>query len=319
MFHLIFPGQGSQQPGMGRFLYDQFPIAKECFQEASEAIKVDLKKLCFDGSESDLTLTHNTQPCLLTVSTATQRVLRQQYDLKINAASGHSIGEYAALVAAEVLPFATAVRAVRLRGEAMQSAVPVGKGGMAAVMGLNDEQARKLCLYVVSKSGFSPLSPANFNCPGQIVISGSQKALDWMKTNLKAEEVFPDVKRLKIIHLQVSAPFHCDMMKPAEDSMRNFLSEVPFADAKFPIIQNYSAKAETSANILKENLIRQVTASVLWTQSMQYALEQNWTKCIECGTGKVLQGLLKKIDSERFQVFNTNSLEDIENIEKSLK
>ncbi len=319
MFHLIFPGQGSQQPGMGRFLYDQFPLAKECFEEASESIKVDLKKLCFDGSESDLTLTHNTQPCLLTVSTATQRVLRQQLGIKINAASGHSIGEYAALVAADVLPFSTAVKAVRLRGEAMQSAVPVGQGGMAAVMGLNDEQARQLCQFVVSKSGFSPLSPANFNCPGQIVISGSQKALDWMKTNLKAEEVFPDVKRLKIIHLQVSAPFHCDMMKPAEDKMRDFLSEVQFANAKFPIIQNYSAKAETSAEILKENLIHQVTASVLWTQSMQYALEQNWTKCIECGTGKVLQGLLKKIDSERFQVFNTNSLEDIENIEKSLK
>ena len=217
------------------------------------------------------------------------------------------------------MPFSTAVKAVRLRGEAMQSAVPVGQGGMAAVMGLNDEQARQLCQFVVSKSGFSPLSPANFNCPGQIVISGSQKALDWMKTNLKAEEVFPDVKRLKIIHLQVSAPFHCDMMKPAEDKMRDFLSEVQFTNAKFPIIQNYSAKAETSAEILKENLIRQVTASVLWTQSMQYALEQNWTKCIECGTGKVLQGLLKKIDSERFQVFNTNSLEDIENIEKSLK
>lgn len=319
MFHLIFPGQGSQQPGMGRFLYEQFPIAKECFEEASEAIKVDLKKLCFEGSESDLTLTHNTQPCLLTVSTATQRVLRQQYDIKISAASGHSIGEYAALVAADVLPFSTAVKAVRLRGEAMQSAVPVGNGGMAAVMGLNDDQARILCQYVVNKSGFAPLSPANFNCPGQIVISGSQKALDWMKTNLKAEEVFPDVKRLKIIHLQVSAPFHCDMMKPAEDKMRNFLSEVQFTNAKFPIIQNYSAKAETSAEILKENLIRQVTASVLWTQSMQYALEQNWTKCIECGTGKVLQGLLKKIDSERFQVFNTNSLEDIENIEKILK
>jgi [acyl-carrier-protein] S-malonyltransferase len=319
MFHLIFPGQGSQQPGMGRFLYDNFSTAREVFEEASDAIQLDLKKLCFEGSESDLALTENTQPCLLTVSTATQKVLTTQFGVKAHAASGHSIGEYAAMVAAHAMPFAPAVRAVRIRGQAMQSAVPVGKGGMVAVMGLDPSQVETLCKYAVEKSKTGPLNPANFNCPGQIVISGSAQTIAWLKDGFKVEEVFPDAKRVKLIPLQVSAPFHCDMMKPAEDKMRSVLGDISFQDAKFPIIQNFTAKTHQNASELRENLIRQVSASVKWMQSMDLAKEKAWTTCIECGTGKVLQGLLKKIDSEAFQVFNTNSLEDIENIEKFAK
>lgn len=319
MFQLIFPGQGSQHPGMGRFLFDNFPLAKQTFEEASDAIALDLKKLCFEGNESDLALTENTQPAILTVSTATQRVLRSEFSVKIASAAGHSIGEYAALVSADVMDFAKAVKAVKIRGQAMQSAVPVGLGGMVATMGLDPEQARKVCEFVVKNSGFAPLSPANFNCPGQIVLSGSQKAIVWMKDNLKIEEVLPEAKRVKFIPLQVSAPFHCEMMKPAEEKMRAVLSEIPFQDANFPIIQNFTAKTHTKAAELKENLIRQVSAPVLWMQSMDLAKSQGWNKCIECGAGKVLQGLLKKIDSETFQVFNTTSLEDIENIEKFLK
>lgn len=319
MFQLIYPGQGSQHPGMGRFLFDNFPVAKQTFEEASDAISLDLKKLCFEGSEADLALTENTQPAILTVSTATQRVLRTQLDLKISSAAGHSIGEYAALVSANVLDFGKAVKAVKIRGQAMQSAVPVGLGGMVATMGLDPEQARKVCEYVVQKSGFSPLSPANFNCPGQIVLSGSQKAISWMKDNLKIEEVLPEAKRVKFIPLQVSAPFHCEMMMPAEEKMRQVLSEITFQEAHFPIIQNFTAKTHTKAAELKENLIRQVSSPVLWMQSMDLAKSQGWNKCIECGAGKVLQGLLKKIDSEAFQVFNTTTLEDIENIEKFVK
>lgn len=319
MFQLIYPGQGSQHPGMGRFLFDNFPVAKQTFEEASDTISLDLKKLCFEGSEADLALTENTQPAILTVSTATQRVLRTQLDLKISSAAGHSIGEYAALVSANVLDFGKAVKAVKIRGQAMQSAVPVGLGGMVATMGLDPEQARKVCEYVVQKSGFSPLSPANFNCPGQIVLSGSQKAISWMKDNLKIEEVLPEAKRVKFIPLQVSAPFHCEMMMPAEEKMRQVLSEITFQEAHFPIIQNFTAKTHTKAAELKENLIRQVSSPVLWMQSMDLAKSQGWNKCIECGAGKVLQGLLKKIDSEAFQVFNTTTLEDIENIEKFVK
>jgi [acyl-carrier-protein] S-malonyltransferase len=319
MFHLIFPGQGSQQPGMGRFLFENFQLAREIFEEASDAIQIDLKKLCFEGSEADLALTENTQPCLLTVSTATQKVLTTQFGVKALAASGHSIGEYAAMVASEAMPFASAVKAVKIRGQAMQSAVPVGKGGMVAVMGLEPEQVLTLCSWAVEKSKTGPLNAANFNCPGQIVISGSTDTINWLKENFKAEEVFPNAKRVKLIPLQVSAPFHCDMMKPAEDKMREVLGAISFQDAKFPIIQNFTAQTQVKAPDLRENLIRQVSASVKWMQSMDLAKEKSWTTCIECGTGKVLQGLLKKIDSEAFQVFNTNSLEDIENIEKFAK
>lgn len=328
---LLFPGQGSQQPGMGKFLYENFKVAQETFEEASDALNINFKKLCFDGSEQDLALTENTQPCLLLVSTATQKVLTSQFAVKADRAAGHSIGEYAALVSAGVLPFSSAMRAVRLRGQAMQSAVPVGEGGMAAVMGLENDQVEKMCQYAVEQSKFSPLSPANFNCPGQVVISGSAKTIEWLRTQFKVENLFPEARRMKLIPLQVSAPFHCAMMKPAEDKMREVLTEIAFKDAVFPIIQNFTALAHTAATELRENLIRQVSAPVRWAQSMEFVREtdkRNWplgaegksiTVGFECGTGKVLSGLLKKIDSEGFKVFNTSSLEDLENIEKFIK
>jgi [acyl-carrier-protein] S-malonyltransferase len=318
---LLFPGQGSQTPGMGRFLFENFPVARQTFEEASDALSLDLKKLCFDGSESDLALTENTQPCLLLVSTATQRVLRSEFTFKIGATAGHSIGEYASMVLADVIPFSAAIKAVRQRGKAMQSAVPVGSGGMVAVMGLDPVQVQTLCDYIVKTSGFGPLSPANYNSPGQIVISGSQKAIDWCKEGVKAEEIFgPDgPKRMKLIPLQVSAPFHCEMMKPAEDVMRSVLTSITFQNSAIPVLQNYPAAFVTAAEALRENLIRQVSAPVKWMQSMELLKSQGLTTCIECGAGTVVKGLLKKIDSEAFQVFNTNSLEDIEMIEKFVK
>lgn len=320
MLTFAFPGQGSQQPGMGQFLFENFSVAKETFEEGSEALKQDMKKLCFEGSESELALTENTQPALLLVSTATQRVLTKEFDIKATAAAGHSIGEYAALVAARVIRFDEALRAVRTRGQAMQSAVPVGQGGMVAVLGLEPDQVDTLCRYVVKNSGFGPLSPANYNSPGQIVISGSQKAIDWLKGNFKPEEIFTEApKRAKLIPLTVSAPFHCEMMKPAEDKMREVLTAMNFETALFPIIQNFHAKSETNGAIIRENLIRQVSAPVRWTQSMSVLKEIHHSHVIECGAGKVLQGLLKKIDPEFFKVFTTTSMEDLKNIEDFLK
>lgn len=320
MFTLVFPGQGSQTPGMGRFLFDNFKLAQEIFEEGSEALKQDMKKLCFEGSEADLALTENTQPALLLVSTATQRVLRQEFGLKVSAAAGHSIGEYAALVAAEVIPFSESMQAVRARGQAMQSAVPVGQGGMVAVLGLEPDQITTLCEYVVKNSGFGPLSPANFNCPGQVVISGSMKAINWLKDNFKPELIFTEVpRRAKMIPLSVSAPFHCEMMKPAEDTMRMVLTAMDFKTAAFPIVQNFHAKAETEGSVLRENLIRQVSAPVLWTQSMLTMKDLGHRQMIECGAGKVLQGLIKKIDGDFFKVATTTSMEDIKTIEESLK
>ena len=318
MFALLFPGQGSQQPGMGRFLVENFKLAGTTFEEASDAIGIDMKKLCFEGSIEELTLTENTQPALLTVGTATERVLRTDFGVQGTIAAGHSIGEYGALVAAGVIPFAGAVKAVRTRGKAMQNAVPVGQGGMVAVMGLDEKQVNELCAYVESKSGKKPLSPANFNSPGQIVISGSAQAIEWMKANAKADEIWAEnPPRLKLIPLTVSAPFHCTMMKPAEDEMRSFLNELPFSDAKFPVIQNLDAASHSKAAELRENLIRQISGPVRWAQSMETLKKTGTSKVIELGAGKVLQGLLKKIDSEFFHVFNTNSLDDLKTIEIS--
>lgn len=316
---LLYPGQGSQQPGMGRFLFENFKVAKETFEEGSEALSQDLKKLCFEGSETDLGLTENTQPALLLVSTATQRVLHSEFHLKPEAAAGHSIGEYAALVSAGVIDFAKAMKAVRIRGQAMQSAVPVGQGGMIATLGLEPEQAQFICDYVVKTSGFGPLSPANFNSPGQIVLSGSMKAIEWLRANFKPE-VFPEPpKRAKLIPLNVSAPFHCEMMLPAEERMREVLSDMTFDTPRFQIVQNFTAKFEADPKVLRENLIRQVSAPVRWTESMELLKATGHTRCIECGAGKVVSGLLKKIDSEAFTVFATNSLEDLKLIEESLK
>lgn len=319
MFHLIFPGQGSQHPGMGQFLVSQFPSCRFLFEEASDAISLDIKKLCFSGSEEELAKTENTQPCILTVSTATAHVLANDLGVSISATSGHSIGEYASLVAAGVIPFSSAVKAVRTRGLAMQSAVPLGKGGMTAVMGLDAAQTDHLCQWANSQTKSGQVSVANYNCPGQIVISGDLETLNWLKDNLKPEEVFPGVKRIKLIPLQVSAPFHCAMMKPAEDKMRAVLSDIEFCDPKYPVIQNLTAQIHTSAGEIRENLIRQVSAPVKWMQSMELARTLGFTVCIEAGAGKVLQGLLKKIDSESFQVFNTNSLEEVQLIEKFVK
>jgi [acyl-carrier-protein] S-malonyltransferase len=319
MMTLLYPGQGSQQPGMGQFLFENFKIAKETFEEGSEALSMDLKKLCFHGSETDLGLTENTQPALLLVSTATQRVLQTQFGVNVQAAAGHSIGEYAALVSAGVIDFAPAMKAVRIRGQAMQSAVPVGEGGMIATLGLEPEQAQFLCDFVQKNSGFSPLSPANFNSPGQIVLSGSMKAIEWLRANYKPE-IFPEApKRSKLIPLNVSAPFHCEMMLPAEEKMREVLSNMRFGAPKFRIVQNFTAQFAAEPEVLRENLIRQVSAPVRWTESMQTLKGAGLTKCIECGAGKVLSGLLKKIDPDAFTVMNTNSLEDLKLIEESLK
>lgn len=304
---------------MGKFLYENFKLAKDTFEEASEAIKLDLKKLCFEGSVEDLALTENTQPCLLTVSIATWRVLNSQMGAKGKIAAGHSIGEYGALVAAGSIGFADAVKAVRIRGQAMQSAVSVGQGGMVAVMGLTEKQVGELCNYVEKNSGHKPLSPANFNSPGQIVISGNQKACEWLKT-LKAEQVWSsNPPRLKLIPLTVSAPFHCDMMKPAQERMKTVLSEISFKDAQIPVIQNLTAKVHTKAAELRDHLIQQVSGPVRWMQSMDTLKAEGVKQCLELGTGKVLQGLLKKIDSEFFTVFNTNSLEELEIIEEAAR
>lgn len=312
----VFPGQGSQQVGMGKFLFDNFDIAKHRFEEASDTLSLDFKKLCFEGPESDLALTANTQPALLLVSTVCYEVLSSLVKFEPVASSGHSIGEYAATVTAGSLSFSDAIKAVRLRGEAMQSAVPIGKGGMLAVMGLTQEQTLTLCQWAQEKSGLSPVEAANFNAPGQIVISGSQELIDWLQSNMDKTIFNPEPKKLRFIPLKVSAPFHCSMMKPAEDKMREVLTAMSFSDANTPVIQNVTAQPVTKADELRENLIRQVSSSVRWVECVEQLIKSGSNAAVEFGSGKVLNGLIKKIDSEQLTTFNMNSLEELQELEQ---
>lgn len=313
----LFPGQGSQHAGMGKFLFDHFTSAKRFFEEASDAASVDFKKLCFYGSESDLALTENTQPCLLLVSAATYQVLHDELGFTPTVAAGHSIGEYAAVVTAGALGFADGIRAVRKRGQAMQSAVPLGQGGMTAVIGLEPEQVFELCTWAEKTSGESPVQPANINAPGQIVISGRKSLLDWIPANVKPD-MFPGA-RVKFIPLKVSAPFHCSMMKPAEEEMAHVLGALKFSSATFPIVQNVNAEAVTDGDILRTNLVKQVSAPVRWIDCVKNVRARGANRAIEVGCGKVISGLVKKIDSEGLKTFNINSLEDLKSLAVEFK
>jgi [acyl-carrier-protein] S-malonyltransferase len=312
---VLFPGQGSQHVGMGQFLFANFKSAKELFEEGSEVLQKNLKKLCFDGPESDLVLTENTQPALLLVSYATFKILSEISPVKFSFGAGHSLGEYSALVASGVLPLTSALKAVRLRGRAMQAAVPVGSGSMLAVLGLSDEDVAKLCTWAEKESGLTPLEPANFNAPGQVVISGSKTICDWLQANFDSEKVFGEKKRAKLIPLNVSAPFHCSLMKPAQEKMEPVLKDIPFGVPAWAVVQNVDAKANTQPAKIRENLISQISAPVKWAQSVTQMKQMGATRYVECGPSKVLSNLMKKIDSEA-STFNIHSLEDLKRLEQ---
>lgn len=321
MMVAYFPGQGSQHVGMGRFLYDNFSVARLLFEEASDTLKVSFKSLCFDGPEGELNLTVNAQPAILLVSFASFQVLREIRPFEFSMTMGHSVGEYSALVATEALRFIDGLKALKARGQAMQEAVPVGVGGMTAALGLNAEQCEDLCRWVVETSKEGPLSPANFNGPGQVVLSGSLKAIEWLE---KAVQTGEDSTlwdktlkpRFKLIRLNVSAPFHCALMKPAEEKMRVVLDSIEFKSPFCPVVQNNCARAISDPQLIRENLKAQITAPVRWEESAERLKENKFSKGIEFGPGRVIQGLMKKIDSSFFTTFNINSLEDLGNLER---
>jgi len=307
----VYPGQGSQAPGMGREIYDNFKIAQLTFEEASDALKLDLKKLCFEASVLDLSLTENTQPAILVTSVATTRVLNQEFGLFPSYVAGHSIGEYAALVQAQVINLPDAIQAVRIRGQAMQEAVPLGKGGMGAIMGLTETQAEELCAYANKNSGLTgQISCANFNTPGQIVISGEKSIIEYV-TTLKGSDIWgEEAPRLKVIPLNVSAPFHCHMMKPAQEKMALVLGAINFQSAVIPVIQNVDAKVHLAKDEIRKLLIEQVSAPVKWTQTMMELKTLGISKAVEAGYGRVLAGLFKKSDTG-IEVITTQTLADI--------
>lgn len=317
MLALFFPGQGSQGAGMGRWLYDEFAVAKGVYQEASEALQIDLQKLCFEGPEDELQKTENTQPAILATSVAYYRVFLETLNVPITLAAGHSIGEYAALVTAGSLSLTDAVKAVRERGLAMQSAVPLGQGGMVAVLNLEDQEVQSLCQWATTESQQGTIEVANFNTPGQVVVSGVLATLDWMQKNWPQYEGPGAGKKARFIPLKVSAPFHCSLMKPAETRMATVLNQISFYQAQWPIVQNFTAQETTVAPSLKENLIRQVSGSVRWTESVQHIVKRGVQQGLELGHGQVLRGLNKKI-APSLEMLSFQSLDDLKALEQKL-
>jgi len=288
-YAFIFPGQGSQHAGMGKDLADNFKAAKVAFEEADDALGFSLSRLCFEGPEEDLKLTANTQPAILAASVAALRVLREESPITPSFLAGHSLGEYSALVASGALDFADALRTVRARGSYMQDAVPVGIGAMAAILGAEADLLKEICAEAAQGE---VVSPANFNSPGQIVVAGHTGAVN------RAIEIAKAKGLRKAMLLPVSAPFHCALMKPAADRLARTLEPLTVNPLAAPVVSNVEAKPNTDAARVKPLLIEQVCAPVLWEQIIQNIVAQGVTNFVEIGPGKVLAGLVKRIDKE---------------------
>lgn len=285
----LFPGQGSQVVGMGKELAEKHAIANQIFQEADDALGFKLSQLCFEGPEDELRLTENTQPAILTASIAAWRVLGEQ-GFPPDFAAGHSLGEYSAHVAAGTIRFSDAVRTVRNRGKYMQEAVPVGTGAMAAILGMPFDEVAAVCGDAAQGE---VCEPANVNSPEQVVISGHTAAIE-RAVKLADER---GAKRAKV--LPVSAPFHSSLMRPAQDRLARDLENLPFSPPRVPVVSNVDARPVPDAEAARDRLIRQVTGSVRWSESMAWLAGRGVETFIELGPGKVLCGLMRQIDRSR--------------------
>ncbi len=300
----IFPGQGSQYVGMGKELADNFQVARETFQEADEALGFSISHLCFNGPEEALKLTHNTQPAILAVSVAALRVLLGETGIHPVLLAGHSLGEYSSLTAAHALAFSDAVRTVRLRGKFMQEAVPAGEGAMAAILGLETGEVEEVCQRAAQGE---IVASANFNCPWQIVLSGHTRAVS------RAVEYALERGAKKAVMLQVSAPFHCSLMKPAAERLQEALQELPVYDIQTPLISNADAQLYPSKEKIKDLLVKQVDHPVRWEESMKEMVSQGVEAVIEIGPGKVLTGLMRRITKE-VKTFNLEGAQGLQEL-----
>ncbi|ERI92184.1 [acyl-carrier-protein] S-malonyltransferase [Clostridiales bacterium oral taxon 876 str. F0540] len=300
----IFAGQGAQYAGMGKELADNIEASKKVFEEADKALGFEISKLCFEGPKENLDKTENTQPAVLTTSIAALKALEEK-GIKPDFTAGLSLGEYSALVCSGVLNFSDAVKLVRKRGRFMQEAVPEGVGTMAAILGLSSEDVREICREA---SSLGIVEPANFNCPGQIVIGGEIEAVK--SASEKAKE-----KGAKVMPLSVSAPFHTSMLKPAADKLEEELKSIELLSINTPIITNVTADYVGSKEEVKELLKKQVMSSVLWENTIKRMLEDGVDTFIELGPGKVLSGFVKKID-RKVTVLN---IEDLRSLEKTIE
>ncbi len=297
----VFPGQGSQQVGMGRALAEAFPESRQVFEEAGSALGFGLSRLCFEGPEAELQLTANTQPAILAASVAALRPLVAR-GARPAWVAGHSLGEYSALVAAGALSLADALRTVRRRGQYMQEAVPVGVGAMAAILGLDLPSIEEACRQAAEGE---VVSPANVNSPGQVVIAGHAAAVDRASERCKAA----GAKRA--VRLPVSAPFHCALMKPAQDRLAPDLDRLAFRDPGVPLVNNVDARVVRDASSCRDGLVRQVSGAVRWQESVERLVREGVTTFVEVGPGKVLGGLVKKIARDA-RVLNVDSPESLE-------
>ncbi|GFN23972.1 ACP S-malonyltransferase [Thermanaeromonas sp. C210] len=299
----VFPGQGSQYVGMGRELAEKFAVAAATLAEADTVLGRPITRLCFQGPEEDLARTEITQPALLAVEVACLRVLLEQ-GVKPAAAAGHSLGEYAALVAAGSLSFADALRVVARRGELMAAACEYGRGGMAAILGLGAAQVEEICRRVEA----GVVEPANFNAPGQVVIAGDKEGLK------EAGELAREAGARRVVPLNVSGPFHSSLMRPAAEGLRNVLSEVDVADPQIPVVANVSADYIKDAGEIRAGLVEQVARPVRWEESIQRLVQDGYRFFVEVGPGSVLNGLIRRIASQ----VTVTRVEDPDTLNKTL-
>ena len=309
---LIFPGQGSQIVGMGSEFYNRYNLAKEIFKVADETLQFPLSKIILEGPENELQLTQNTQPAILTVSYAIFKVLKDEFNFNFDQFkyfAGHSLGEYSALVSAQALEFSDAIYLLSERGKEMQNAVPVGEGSMIAVLGTSIDEINDLMKINVRESEVCEI--ANDNAIGQVIISGNKKSVSLFQKKLKE-------KNIKTIPLKVSAPFHCSLMKPASEKMKEKINDTKFKKLKFNVVNNVTAREESNLEIIKKMLIDQIFSTVKWRESIIYMSDQGVKNFIEIGPGKALSGMVKRT-LKNVNTFSINTITDIRNLKDEFK
>ncbi|QHI69589.1 ACP S-malonyltransferase [Tichowtungia aerotolerans] len=280
---ILFPGQGSQSVGMGRDLYDAIPECKTLFDKANDVLGYDIAAICFDGPEDELKKSHNTQPAIFTVSAAAFEAMKIKKPTEFDFAAGHSLGEWGALYAAGVISFEDTLNVLKARGEFIQAACDANPGGMLAVIGLDGEPLEK----IAAEAG---VTMANINSPGQTVLSGTAEAIE------KAAEACKEAGAKRALPLPVAGAFHSPLMQPAADQMAEMLADIEFSEPVMPVLSNVTGAPHESAAAIRANMVAQITGSVRWVECMQYLSAQGVTEAVECGPGKVLAGLMKRID-----------------------